>query len=257
MTVNEHAVVRLWEFDRHNRMSVNDPALAIDLRRLANGTSSREDFSPSPSKSIVFSPDAFDMEVAAACFGGMGHANEVAWASMTLWVAMRGGDVYALCPMLPSRFCAPQRLVNGLAKSISQRCDNFAADSAASKDMMRSALHQLSWVAELVEQEHTQDGAQNVFIRPTHPSGTPMLQGPFHVEPDTDTICDVTDIFAFAASESWAVDTDGPTDPEEEQDIERGSVGSLCIGTSDSRIHICFDTNRTDGRWLPAKKVRL
>ncbi len=72
VTVTEDALVRVWELSTSDRWTFDAPTLAIDLKRLADGTSLEQDFSASTATNKGFSPDEFDMEVASACFPGQG-----------------------------------------------------------------------------------------------------------------------------------------------------------------------------------------
>lgn len=94
VTVTVDAIVRVWELSTQDRWSFDSPTTSIDLKKLADGTNVDQDFSASVSAtSKAFSPDSFEMEVAAASFATKGSGG---WNPMTLWVAMREGDVYAL-----------------------------------------------------------------------------------------------------------------------------------------------------------------
>ncbi|KAK3064386.1 hypothetical protein LTR53_018511, partial [Teratosphaeriaceae sp. CCFEE 6253] len=59
VTVTRDACVRLWELDPVNRSTFDEPSLAVDLRKLANATSTQADFSASRyGTSAGFSPDS-------------------------------------------------------------------------------------------------------------------------------------------------------------------------------------------------------
>lgn len=118
VTITADSVVRLWEVNRENRTSFNEPSLAVDLKKLVNATSAEQDLNASKYGSgKTFSPDSVELEPAAACFGGNAEVGEYPWRSMTLWIAMREGDVYALCPLLPKRWQAHSGLVESLSLS--------------------------------------------------------------------------------------------------------------------------------------------
>ncbi|RAL60568.1 hypothetical protein DID88_009764 [Monilinia fructigena] len=87
VTVTKDAIVRVWELSTTDRWSFDKPTLAIDLKKLADGVSADQDFGASVAgKPSKFSPDAFEMEVASACFAGRGSGG---WSPMTLWLAMK------------------------------------------------------------------------------------------------------------------------------------------------------------------------
>jgi nucleoporin NUP82 len=124
--------------ERNNHWSFDRPTLAIDLKKLVDGTSLDEDFAPSGfGQNKGFSADSVDMEVASACFGGHGYDEEDAWASMTLWIAMRPGDVYALCPLLPGKWKAPPVTIPSLTTSIVLKLAAIGDDSSEPDDERR------------------------------------------------------------------------------------------------------------------------
>ena len=148
VTITAEAAVRLWEFDKLSSWSVDRPKLAIDLRKLADGVSCDQDFEPSGfGKTRGFSVDDFDMEVSSACFGGRGADDEDAWASMTLWVGMRNGDIYALCPLLPSKWKPTSTTIPSLTTTAISRMASIN-DEDTDPDERRAADQQYEWVQE-------------------------------------------------------------------------------------------------------------
>lgn len=260
VTVTKDSCIRLWELDRENRSTFDEPALAIDLKKLANATSAQADFSASKyGTNQGFSPDAVEMQIAAACFGGQGTNEEHGWASMTLWIAMSEGDVYALCPFLPSKWIAPQSLLPSLSTSVVEKMRSVEHDHEASESTRRVAEQQCRWLAEVDGQDPMVvsgwDGAETleVYNRPERPGPVPKLQGPFYVGSELD-IGEITDIYAIAPK----VDNDALYDNDEDPDEENGlSVSVVCIATSTSQVHICLDLDGVEAEWLPARRSRI
>ena len=252
VTVTEDAIVRLWELDRDNRWSFDNPSLPLDLRKLVNGSSVTQDFSPSKyGRSNGFSPDQFDMEVVAACFGGTGMSNEAGWASSTLWIAMRNGDVYALCPFLPSAWLMRPEQVFDLATLIESNDINNSA--GASESSAQASKQQASWIADVLEQQRQYDadgidGDYHSYKRPSSPVPIPELQGPYHFEPDADQVFDVTDIFAIAPK--LLVDGNALDSSSDRDDSNGAPVTTICLATSDGLVHICLDIEDTQARWI-------
>ncbi|KAJ8106527.1 hypothetical protein ONZ43_g7039 [Nemania bipapillata] len=75
VTVTRDAVVRVWELSQKDRQSFDTPTLTIDLKKLADGTSLDQNFSASDVTSKGFSPDVFEMDVAAAAFAARGSGD--------------------------------------------------------------------------------------------------------------------------------------------------------------------------------------
>jgi len=257
VTVTEDAVVRLWELDRDNRWSFDSSALAVDLRKLANGVTADEDVTPSKyGANKGFSPDSFEMEVAAACFGGSGDESENAWASTTLWVAMRKGDIYGLSPLLPSRWEVSSTFIPKLCLSVAARAATMDSDSTTSDDARPVCNQQSTWISELGSPEQSGTSGTSylkqseVYRRPAKPGPVPKLQGPLLLMPDTDGLFDVTDICVIGASQdAEAVEDDFSSSTRQ----EFLPVGIVCVATSDGKIHVCLDIYGLEGEWLPAK----
>ncbi|KAK0930703.1 hypothetical protein LTR57_001084 [Friedmanniomyces endolithicus] len=260
VTVTEDACVRLWELDSNNRSTFDEPSLAIDLKKLANANSTQEDFSASKyGISTGFSPDNIEMQVAAACFGGHGTDDEHGWSSMTLWVAMGEGDVYALCPFLPSKWRAPATMLPSLSTSVVAKMRAASGDSGITAAEKQVVDQQCTWLAELDNQDpvlqHGEDefDTVEVYSRPAKPGPVPKLQGPFYMSTELES-GDVTDIFVIASK----VDDDAVYDEEsEEVGADDGlSVGVICLATSSNKVHVCLDLDGVEAEWLPPKRSR-
>lgn len=253
VTVTVDAIVRLWELDKENRWSFDTPALAFDLKKLVDGTTVAEDFSPSKyGTNKGFSPDSFELEVSTACFGMPTVRNENGWAPMTLWLAMREGDIYALCPFLPSKWQAPPDLDSSFRNTVELKNAATVADTSATKAARDTAAQQSSWMTELEEQLST--GTSNIqtgiLHRPAVPGAIPMLQGPFCFAPEADEVFDITDIHYLKVAPEQDENND-----DWREELEDASLGFLCLATSDNQVHVCLDYGGVEGRWLPNRTV--
>jgi len=268
VTVTEDAVVRIWELSIADRWSFDRPTLAIDLKKLADGTSVDQDFGASVhGTSKGFSPDSFEMEVASACFAGRGSGG---WSPMTLWIAMREGDVYALCPLLPEKWSPPPTLIPSLSVSIVAKVAALEDDQGASSRSKLLAQQQLQWMTEIDSQEplHIEAPAgeppAEVYTRPGKPGRVPKLQGPFELdlapeesEDELDSllsdICVIgpkmdADELMFGEEDNLEMD---------EVDQEGLSVGIVCLLTSSGRLSICLDLDGVEAQWLPKPKAKV
>ncbi|KAL3425036.1 nuclear pore complex protein An-Nup82 [Phlyctema vagabunda] len=267
VTVTKDAIVRIWELSITDRWSFDNPTLAIDLKKLADGTSLDQDFSASVSGTNKgFSPDSFEMEVASACFSGRGSGG---WSPMTLWVAMREGDVYALCPLLPQKWSPPPTLVPSLSISIVAKVAAMEDDPEIPHSSKLLAQQQLAWMSDLDNQEPTYSECSTgeepaeIYLRPNKPGRVPKLQGPFELElasEESDEELDnlLTDIIVIGAK----VDADelmfGEEDDLEMDDAEQEglSVGVICLLSSSGRLSICLDLEGVEAQWLPNSKSK-
>ncbi|KAI1330464.1 hypothetical protein F5Y16DRAFT_363243 [Xylariaceae sp. FL0255] len=262
VTVTKDAVVRLWELSQKDRWSFDTPSLAIDLQKLADGMSLDQNFSASEINHKGFSPDSFEMDVASANFAGRGSGG---WSPMTLWIAMREGDVYALCPLLPTQWAPPATLIPSLSISIVGNLAAIEDDPNVSDQVRLLAQQQLDWMSDLDNQEpRIIDGPAGeppaeIYTRPARPGIVPRLQGPFVLEcspkSDDDLDTELTDIFVIGEK----LDTDELMFGEDEEldvdDIEREglSLSVICLLSSSGQVQICLDLDGVQAQWLPPR----
>ena len=261
VTMAQDACVRLWDLDSDNRYSFDEPNLAIDLKKLANATSSKADLSTSRyGTSRGYSLDQVEMEVAAACFGGQGQDDEHGWASMTLWIAMTEGDVYALCPFLPSKWAAPGGLLPSLSTAVMEKSMAVTADPESSDLERRTIDQQCKWLKDVDSQDPllmAGIGASDtveVYSRPDRPSAIPRLQGPLQLTPMPE-LGEVTDIHVVAPkidSSALYDDSDSLRAEDEENEL---SVSIICLATTTNEVHICLDIDGIEASWLPSKRT--
>ena len=259
VTVTKDAVVRLWELNRADRSTFSEPTLAVDLKKLANATSADENLSASKyGASKGFSPDSFELEVAAASFGGSLNQEGIhGWAPMTLWVAMKEGDVYALCPLLPSRWqlkktSSASTFMQSLTASIHSKYASTQETPTASADDLRASRQQLSWLLDITSQEPLIEGeffeeTMEVYSRPASTPSIPKLQGPFTLAPDFREDFELTDIIISGLKILDEDKGDGRKD---------GIPASVvCLLTSNCDVHICLDLEGIEGQWLPSGRA--
>jgi nucleoporin NUP82 len=206
------------------------------------------------------------MEVASACFPSRGSDG---WSPMTLWVAMREGDVYALCPLLPDKWSPPPMLIPSLSVSIVANLAATEDDPDVPKKSKLLSQQQMAWMADIDDQVplHSEDsvgeGPGDVYLRPSKPGRVPRLQGPFEFElapeeseDELDTL--ISDIFVIGAK----IDAEGLMLGEEneleiDEDQEGLSMGVVCLLTSSGRLSICLDVDGVEAQWLPKNKAKF
>ncbi|OAA65751.1 hypothetical protein SPI_02538 [Niveomyces insectorum RCEF 264] len=278
VTITSDAVVRLWEISPVDRWSFDAPSLSIDVKKLADGTWLDEDFGASVNTNTSYSPDLFDMEVAAACFGPRSSGG---WHSMTLYLAMLGGDVYALCPLLPKRFATPLALIPSLSVAIISNLAAVEDDPDATPRAKQLARQQLDWMSQLDNQEPTlaadlgnDEVPTEIYVRPSHPGIVPRLQGPLEVDLDDgltyvdDDDKTLSDIFVIGEKVDMALLRNGVDDNDDDDfgDEERAfqdliddadkeglSLPVICLITVGGKLHICLDLVGVEAQWLPQR----
>ena len=278
VTITKDAVVRLWELDTKNRSSFDSPALAIDLKKLQHGTSAEDDFSASKiGTNKSYSLDSLDMEVVSACFGGKGSELESGWCPMTLWVAMTEGDIYALCPLLPSRWQPPQSLIPSLTTTIvaqrsylEQQIHNVHNESGIGQETLllekkQQCEDQYKWLAEIDTQDpvlttEEDEFATGPFIynRPSQPGPIPKLQGPFRTTPEeVEDELELSDIHVIASrlDRRELVDDDESDEELHELFLSDLSLSVVCLLVRSGRVYVCLDIEGVEAHWLPKNKV--
>ena len=268
VTITADAVVRLWELDFKDHMSFDTPSLAVDLKKLAVGASRDEDFRPNKlNANRSFSLDSVGMDVASACFGGQGSSEESPWCAMTLWVAMKEGDVYALCPLLPSKWQPSSTMIPSLSVQVVSKLAALQEVSLP-LDEVQQSNDRYQWVTDLDGQQprsaHGNDEilpGTEVYCRPFGPSPIPKLQGPFQIFGDEyDQDPEISDMHVIAAT----VDTEELIDCDDSDadsglglDDDAGLAASIvCLMTRTGRIYVCLDLDGVQAQWLPARQDR-
>ncbi|KAG6005072.1 hypothetical protein E4U21_000528 [Claviceps maximensis] len=264
VTVTADAIVRVWELSTQDRWSFDSPTTSVDLKKLADGTTLDQDFSaPTSATNKAFSPDSFEMEVAAASFATKGSGG---WNPMTLWVAMREGDVYALCPLLPQRWAPPPTLIPSLSVSIVTTVGSIEDDPNVDENEKLLAQQQLQWMGELDAQEpQVLDSLPGepfveVYTRPSRPGIVPRLQGPFVLESDAETGDDldttITDILVIGKKTETSDLMLG--EEEDEIDMDDGdqeglSLAVICLLSTSGQVRVYLDLEDVQAQWLPPK----
>ncbi|PHH73591.1 hypothetical protein CDD82_5373 [Ophiocordyceps australis] len=268
VTVTADAIVRIWELT-DNRWSYDTPSSSIDLRKLADGVVLEQDFAASQSTTnTAFSPDTFEMEVASAAFAARESGG---WDSMTLWIAMREGDLYALCPVLPERWAPPPTLIPSLSVSIVTKLGALEDDPEADETEKLLVQQQLQWMGDIDKQEpHIIHGVADepdveVYKRPRLPGAVPRLQGPLFLDCDPETGDELdsrlTDILVIGKKTETEELMRGE-DEDEELELDDGeqqglSLAIVCIVSTSGQVRIYLDIEGIEAQWLPPKSKPL
>lgn len=257
--------MRLWELDRSNRWSFDSPTLAMDLTKLDAASSQEDDVLPSGMHcGRGFSADAVDMEMASACFGGTGSPDESAWSATTLWVTTTDGDVYALCPLLPSKWQPTSTQLPSLSSIAVAGATIASQDADFLGDDVPLNTDQYDFVSEIDAQEpllatRDDDIISNdaIYNRPKRPGPIPKLQGPFQLAAGSLVdYLDVSDIHVIASKldvEAMILGADDDSEVDLQEEIIGLSAAVVCLMTTDGRVHLFLNLEDVEGQWLPAK----
>ena len=264
VTITVEAIVRVWELNVTNRWSFEVPTLDFDIKKLAYGKSSDDDFTAeSPLKNKSYTVDDMHMDVASACFGGVGSEAECGWSSMTLWVAMEEGDIYALCPLLPTRWKSPWTQIPTLTTSIAAKWA-YTDMTGGPKEVLHRVNQQYNWLKSLDEQDpirlisDTDFSEIAIYKRPVHPGPIPRLQGPFRILPEeVDEGFEVASMHVIAAKidPEELMDSDPDAAELDERDWRGLSASIICLATKQGDLWTFLDLDGVEADWLPKSQV--
>ena len=185
-----------------------------------------------------FTPDPESFEPASCCFG----SGDLCWRPLTIYTLMRNGDIYALCPVVPSRWLPPSDYLLNLQRELSSAL-NALADSPDVTASHRLALRQQTrWLEDVLNQQATRRGIggwkNEWFVRPDSVGPSPKLQGPFLLQPPPiDTSSD----------EVYACDiTHKETDP----------VATIATVWSNANVDVYLECEPISAQWV-CSKMRL
>jgi nucleoporin NUP82 len=254
VTITQDGIVRMWEVNRDDRSSFDKCSMSIDLRKLVNATDSGENLGASHfGVGKAFSPDAAYLEPVAACFGGLGRPGEHPWSSMTLWIATSDGDVYALCPLVPTKI----QSYPGLIDSLSHLASAKAKEASISLSEQEKLRQQTMWIQDLEGQDPflTNDplcaGQIEVYSRPSRPRPEPKLQGPFDLGDRDLDIADILVRNVRAGEEPIEFET-GEYLVDDDPDLDPMGLSVICLLTKDAKVHTFLDLEGVEACWLPA-----
>jgi nucleoporin NUP82 len=216
---------RTYDFNIGNELSFEVPDQTLDLYAL----NSR--------KRHTFSAEIDEMEPASCCFG----SGDQGWRPFTLYILMRSGDVYALSPLVPSRWQVPRVYTQALSLDITAQMEAFTQETTSDERLV--VRHQTKWINDVLNQQQSLLDAQTSFATPkghvptslTRPEvvgPSPELQGPFVFEPappasESDDCFAACDIFH----------------------MEAGPVGVIGIIHSNGKLDIYIEPEPVTARW--------
>jgi nucleoporin NUP82 len=263
VTITADAVVRLWELDRENRMSFQHSELSIDLGRLANAGSAEDDLSASEfGRGASYMPDRAYLQPTAAAFGGTGRAGENPWSAMTLWVATGEGDLYALCPLIPTKFRASPGLIRNLWASITARRNELDQESETFEGEFYQLKQQEEWLRKVEEIEpSTHDNPDgrlvDVLTRPKRPEPVPFLQGPFELPIWEPRITDILVRNVCLGDEPLEFETGEVLEDDDDEDIVPLDTSVILLLSEVGSVHVLLGLQGIEGRWFNAHQIDM
>lgn len=158
----------------------------------------------------------FDIPVPVSFTFGQGSE----WTSWTIFILTRDGDVYILCPILPTKCILPRSEITRLKTLISLDSESARAKEHCSLAERETCLNQTRWISDILGQISMGEfmgvtaspaftgldiGDMVSFKRPNKVRPTPQLQGPVLFQPAPVPVDDILP----EANEIAFLDADG------------------------------------------------
>ncbi|RPA78960.1 hypothetical protein BJ508DRAFT_416301 [Ascobolus immersus RN42] len=170
--------LRCYDIHPPNPLSFAQPDQTLDLHKLAGRQRT----------TAGFSPDDVDYEPASCTFSDLLDF----WGPFTFYVVMRGGDVYGICPLVPSKWSPPtDHFVEELTVDAKSRLDDINQGIVNEQEKLH-LRQRIKWLSDLHSQQKAaainpqpfDEDRGVVFTRPKNIDSKPLLQGPFLVKPE-------------------------------------------------------------------------
>jgi hypothetical protein len=171
---------------------------------------------PSPKRGYTVD---FDIPVPVSFTFGTGSE----WTLWTIFILTRDGDIYVLCPIMPTKCVSTRTAVNRMKAIISYRGETARLDESCSKGEKETCLNQTRWISDILGQISMGDfmgvtaspaftgvdtGDTVSFKRPNKVRPTPEIQGPVLFQPAPapmdNVLCEANDI-AYLDTEGLGV----------------------------------------------------
>ncbi|KAF3938225.1 hypothetical protein ABW19_dt0204563 [Dactylella cylindrospora] len=155
-----------------------------------------------------------DLEPASICFGGVGSI----WSMFTLYILMKNGEIYSICPFLPSKWMLDSDFIEELTYELqlNQETRDSPDQSVPALDK-HNAKQICFWIHEVFRLIRVQklagkgndlddEPAGYILPKPMLPEfEDPLLQGPYLLQPAPEDILDdsvfATDITRIGAAQ--------------------------------------------------------
>ncbi|KIJ37458.1 hypothetical protein M422DRAFT_60999 [Sphaerobolus stellatus SS14] len=218
-------------------------------------------FMPERSHRSSMMGDSSSRDFVSFCMG-KGKAD---WGPLTVYALTKSGDVWAMCPFLPSNATVPAAYIHALEYFVrakqEQATEATLADSAENgspgPSLFAIYAYQLKYAIALSKQISdssatilpTSSRSVNIHA-PSIMRSRPMRQGPFLLQPsphylDGEEESEATDLVYIdvTGSSSLFLDDNG----SEER------LGALALAYSDGKVDVCLDVEKIEAIWEPAK----
>ncbi|EIW61231.1 uncharacterized protein TRAVEDRAFT_56601 [Trametes versicolor FP-101664 SS1] len=236
-------------------MTVDGKLREYDISADADEPQQTLSFVPEKKRNTFDAEDAAEREVASFTFG-KGKAD---WGPLTVYAAMRSGDVYAISPYMPKNASVPSTYVHALECYVAAKQEFLSAstggDSGTSDGLTTVYDYQRKYVNALLKQlpPGTAWPATTRLV-PMHPpttiKNTPARQGPFLLQPSPRNLAgsdggDATDIVYLSFGDDAAEESEGETE----------RLGLVLLSFQDGKVDLLLDVEKVEARWEMKQKT--
>ncbi|KAF3911600.1 hypothetical protein AA313_de0200351 [Arthrobotrys entomopaga] len=191
VVLTDDALIKVYEVEFNKESTFVEPSETFDLKQMLG-----------IERNSSFLID--DIEPVSMCFGGVGSI----WSIFTLYILMRNGEIYSICPFLPSKWMLDSDFMEELKYElqINQEIRDSGDSSIPALDR-HNAKQICFWIHEISRLIRVQNLANSnlevddepagfILPKPTLPEfEAPLLQGPYLLQPAPEEILDES-IFA-------------------------------------------------------------
>ncbi|KAF8504220.1 hypothetical protein JB92DRAFT_780955 [Gautieria morchelliformis] len=216
-------------------------------------------FMPERSRASSFRGDSSSRDVVSFCLGN-GKAD---WGPLTVYALTKSGDIWAMCPFMPSNAMVPSAYIHALEYFVRAKEESAAYPQAHSELDASSSrngpslstlyAYQLKYVVSLSKQ--LPETPSTLFPSPsrsvpvTAPSivkPRPVRQGPFLFQPAPRELDQGQ---GGSATDMVYITVEGTSllHPDEDGSGER--LGIFAVAFSDGKIDICLDVEKIEAMW--------
>ncbi|TCD66933.1 hypothetical protein EIP91_000711 [Steccherinum ochraceum] len=205
-------------------------------------------FVPEKKSKSFLAEDSAEREVASFTLG-RGKAD---WGPLSVYALMKSGDIYSLCPYMPTNASIPSSYIHALECFVHAKKEYLSRSvlgESSSTSLSTLYDYQHKYVSALLKQLPPGTAfpatSRPVSVRPPSTiKAKPIRQGPFLLQPaprilDDSEGGDATDILYMAFG--------GEGDEDEESDTER--LGVLLVAFQDGKVDVCLDVEKVEAKW--------
>ncbi|KAF3222555.1 hypothetical protein TWF192_003609 [Orbilia oligospora] len=179
VVLTEDAMINVYEVEFNRESATVEPTETLDIKQMLG-----------IDRNSSYLMD--DIEPTSICFGGVGSI----WSIFTLYILMRNGEIYSLCPFLPSKWMLDTDFLDELKYELQAHKEiRDSGDPAIPASDKHNSKQICFWVHEISRlirvqslanghDEFDEEPVGYILSRPTLPDLiTPLLQGPYLLQP--------------------------------------------------------------------------